>query len=177
MSRKVYVGLALLVCLLALPSAARAQSAIAGVVKDSSGAVLPGVTVEAASDALIEKSKVVVTDGAGAYKIIDLRPGTYLITFTLTGFQTFKREGLELPSDFTANVDASMKVGALEESVTVSGASPVVDVQSNVKSQVLSRETLDAVPNAHTIQSVGQLIPGVTLTSPDVAGSAQMQQT
>ena len=177
MSRKVYVALAALVCLLALPTAAHAQSAIAGVVKDSSGAVLPGVTVEAASDALIEKSKVVVTDGAGAYKIIDLRPGTYLVTFTLTGFQTFKREGLELPSDFTATVDATMKVGALEESVTVSGASPVVDVQSNVKSQVLSRETLDAVPNAHTIQSVGQLIPGVTLTSPDVGGSAQMQQT
>ena len=104
MIRKVCLGLATLVCLLALPSAAHAQSAIAGVVKDSSGAVLPGVTVEAASDALIEKSKVVVTDGAGAYKIIDLRPGTYLVTFTLTGFQTFKREGLELPSDFTATI-------------------------------------------------------------------------
>ncbi|HEX4346047.1 MAG TPA: carboxypeptidase-like regulatory domain-containing protein, partial [Vicinamibacterales bacterium] len=177
MIRKVCLGLAALVCLLALPSVAHAQSAIAGVVKDSSGAVLPGVTVEAASPALIEKSKVVVTDGAGAYKIIDLRPGTYLITFTLAGFQTYRREGLELPSDFTANIDAAMKVGALEESVTVSGASPVVDVQSNVRSQVLSRETLDAVPNAHTIQSVGQLIPGVTLTSPDVGGSVQMQQT
>jgi hypothetical protein len=177
MSRKVWLGLALLACLLALPSAAHAQSAIAGVAKDSSGAVLPGVTVEAASDALIEKSKIAVTDGSGAYKIIDLRPGTYTVTFTLTGFATFKREGLELPSDFTANVDGTMKVGALEESVTVSGASPVVDVQSNVKSQVLSREVLDAVPNAHTIQSVGQLIPGVSLSSPDVAGSAQMQQT
>ena len=99
------------------------------------------------------------------------------MTFTLTGFQTFKREGLELPSDFTATVDASMKVGSLEESVTVSGASPVVDVQSNVKSQVLSRDTLDAIPNAHTIQSIGQMIPGVTLTSPDVGGSVQMQQT
>ena len=175
--RKVWFGLMTLACVLALPAAARAQSAIAGVVKDSSGAVLPGVTVEAASPALIEKTKVVVTDGAGAYKIIDLRPGMYTVTFTLAGFQTFKREGLELPSDFTANVDATMKVGALEESVTVSGASPVVDVQSNVKSQVLSRDVLDAVPNAHTIQSVGQLIPGVTLTSPDVAGSAQMQQT
>jgi hypothetical protein len=171
------LGLLVLGCLLALPSAARGQSAIAGVAKDTSGAVLPGVTVEAASDALIEKSKIAVTDGAGQYKIIDLRPGTYTVTFTLTGFQTFKREGLELPSDFTANVEATMRVGALEESVTVSGASPVVDVQSNVKSQVLSREVLDAVPNAHTIQSVGQLIPGVTLTSPDVGGSAQMQQT
>ena len=170
MTRRLGLILAALACLLALPAAAHAQSAIAGVVKDSSGAVLPGVTVEVASPVLIEKTKVGVSDGSGAYKIIDLRPGTYLVTFTLTGFQTFKREGLELPSDFTANVDASLKVGALEETVTVSGASPVVDVQSNVKSQVLSREVLDAVPNAHTIQSVGQLIPGVTLTSPDVGG-------
>src|SRR5690242_10044342 len=108
MGRRLVYGIAVLACLLALPSAARAQSAIAGVVKDSSGAVLPGVTVEAASDALIEKSKVAVTDGSGQYKIIDLRPGTYVVTFTLTGFQTFKREGLELPSDFTATVDAGM---------------------------------------------------------------------
>src|ERR1700719_2979441 len=177
MSRKVLLVLSALACLLAIPAAARAQSAIAGVVKDSSGAALPGVTVSAASDALIEKSREVTTDGAGAYKIINLRPGIYVVTFTLTGFQTTKHENLELPSDFTMTVDGTMKVGALEESITVSTASPVVDVQSNVKSQVLSRETLDAVPNAHTIQSVGQLIPGVTLTSPDVGGSAQMQQT
>ncbi len=169
--------LSALVCLLALPAAARAQSAIAGVVKDSSGAVLPGVTVSAASDALIEKSREVVGATARAYKIINLRPGIYVVTFTLTGFQTTKHENLELPSDFTMTVDGTMKVGALEESITVSTASPVVDVQSNVKSQVLSRETPDAVPNAHTIKSVGQLIPGVTLTSPDVGGSAQMQQT
>jgi hypothetical protein len=177
MIRKYFLVLSALVCLLALPAAARAQSAIAGVVKDSSGAVLPGVTVEAASDVLIEKSKVAVTDGAGAYKIVDLRPGTYLVTFTLTGFATVKHENIELPSDFTATIDAAMKVGTLEESITVSTASPVVDVQSNVKSQVLSRDTLDAIPNAHTLQSIGQLIPGVTLSSPDVGGSVQMQQT
>src|SRR5580765_6519634 len=169
--------LAALICLLAAPSVARAQSAIAGVAKDSSGGVLPGVTVEASSDVLIEKVRTAVTDGAGAYNIVNLRPGTYTVTFTLSGFQTFKREGLELPGGFTANVEAVMRVGALEESVTVSGASPVVDVQSNVKSQVLPREVLDSVPNAHTIQSVGQLIPGVSLTSPDVGGSVQMQQT
>ena len=163
--------------LLALPSVAHAQSGIAGVVKDPSGAVLPGVTVEASSDVLIEKTRTVVTDGAGLFNIINLRPGTYVVTFTLTGFQTYKREGLELPGGFTANVDAIMKVGSLEESVTVSGASPVVDVSSNTKSAVLTREVLDSVPNAHTIQSVGQLIPGVSLTSPDVGGSVQMQQT
>jgi hypothetical protein len=165
------------VYLLASPTSARAQSAIAGVAKDSSGGVLPGVTVEASSDVLIEKVRTAVTDGAGQYNIINLRPGTYTITFTLSGFQSYKREGLELPGGFTANVEAVMKVGALEESVTVSGASPVVDVQSNVKSQVLPREVLDSVPNAHTIQSVGQMIPGVSLTSPDVGGSVQMQQT
>src|ERR1700730_14178663 len=96
-------------CVAALPRVADAQSAIAGVVKDASGAVLPGVTVEAASDALIEKSRTVVTDGSGLYNIINLRPGVYTITFTLAGFQTFRREELELPSDFTANVDAMMK--------------------------------------------------------------------
>jgi hypothetical protein len=173
------VGWVIAACLLVLasPSAARAQSAIAGVVKDVSGGVLPGVTVEAASDVLIEKVRTAVTDGSGLYNIQNLRPGTYTVTFTLTGFQSTKREGLELPGGFTATVDMSMKVGTLEESVTVSGASPVVDTQSNTKSQVMSRDVLDSVPNAHTLQSVGQLIPGVTLTSPDVGGSVQMQQT
>ena len=161
----------------ALPTAAHAQSAIGGTVKDASGAVLPGVTVEVTSDVLIEKTRSVSTDSQGEYKIVDLRPGTYLVTFSLQGFSTYKREGLELPSNFTATINAEMKVGALEESVTVSGASPVVDVQTNVKTQVLSRDVLDSVPSAKTIQSLGQLIVGVTLTSPDVGGSRAMQQT
>jgi hypothetical protein len=165
-----------LVCVLALPAAARAQSAIGGTVKDTSGAVLPGVTVEVASDVLIEKTKSVSTDGEGKYTIVDLRPGVYTITFSLQGFNTFKREALELPSNFTATVNADMKVGALEESVTVSGSSPVVDVQSNQKTQVLSRDVLDAVPTGKTIQGLGQLVVGVTLSSPDVGGSRAMQQ-
>ena len=165
-----------LVCVIALPGAARAQSAIGGTVKDTSGAVLPGVTVEVASDVLIEKTKTVSTDGQGQYTIVDLRPGVYTITFSLQGFNTFKREGLELPSNFTATVNADMKVGALEESVTVSGSSPVVDVQSNQKTQVLSRDVLDAVPTGKTIQGLGQLVVGVTLSSPDVGGSRAMQQ-
>ena len=166
-----------LVCVIALPTAALAQSAIGGTVKDTSGAVLPGVTVEVASDVLIERTKSVSTDGQGQYTIVDLRPGVYTITFSLQGFNTFKREGLELPSNFTATVNADMKVGALEESVTVSGSSPVVDVQSNQKTQVLSRDVLDSVPSAKTIQSLGQLVVGVTLSSPDVGGSRAMQQT
>jgi hypothetical protein len=162
---------------LALPAAARAQSAFAGVVHDASGAVLPGVTVEAASPALIEKTRSVVSDGQGNYKIVDLRPGVYTVTFTLAGFAVVKREGLELPSNFTMPVNAELRVGTLEETLTVTGDSPVVDVQSNTHAAVLSRDVLDSVPNAHTIQSVGQLVVGVTLTAPDVGGSQAMQQT
>src|SRR5262245_65958755 len=112
----VLVGLALL----ALPSVARAQSAITGVVKDDSGAVMPGVTVEDARPALIEKVRSVTTDGEGRYQIVDLRPGVYMVTFSLTWFNTVKREGLELPSNFTATVNADLRVGALEECITVS---------------------------------------------------------
>jgi hypothetical protein len=162
---------------LAMPAVARAQSAIAGVVRDASGTTLSDVRVEAASPALIERSRIAVTDGSGQYKIIDLRPGVYTLSFQLPGFQTVTRVGLELPSDFTATIDTTLKVGAREESVTISGSSPVVDVQNNLRAQVLSRDVLDDVPNAHTIQSVGQLIPGVSLTAPDVGGSQAMQQT
>jgi hypothetical protein len=170
-------SLGALALMAALPTAGHAQSAIGGTVKDASGAVLPGVTVEVTSDVLIEKTRSVSTDSQGEYKIVDLRPGVYLVTFSLQGFSVYKREGLELPSNFTATINAEMNVGALEESVTVSGASPVVDVQTNVKTQVLSRDVLDSVPSAKTIQSLGQLIVGVTLTSPDVGGSRAMQQT
>ena len=129
-----------------LPSTAHAQSAIAGVVKDSSGAVLPGVTVEASSPVLIEKTRAAVTDGAGQYRIIDLRPGEYTVTFTLEGFNTVRREGLALPGNFTATIDVELRVGALAESITVSGLTPIVDVQSATQQQVLTRELLDAIP-------------------------------
>src|SRR5262245_49958257 len=174
LSASVFLALAVITM---TAGSARAQSIIAGVVKDASGAVLPGVVVEAASDALIERSRTATSDGQGAYKIVDLRPGVYSVTFTLTGFQTVKRENLELPSNFTATVNADLKIGAVEESITVSGSSPIVDVQSNTRAAALSRDVLDSVPNAHTIQSVGQLVVGVTLTAPDVGGSQAMQQT
>jgi hypothetical protein len=173
--------LALALCLAFVGAAifsapAYAQSAISGVVKDETGAVMPGVSVEAASDALIEKVRSAVTDENGAYRMIDLRPGKYVLTFTLQGFNVIKRE-LELPSNFVATINAELAVGTLQESVTVSGQSPLVDVQSNVKQQVLSRDVLDAVPTARTIQGLGQLIPGVTFNQPDVGGSRAMQQT
>src|SRR6185436_7635284 len=163
--------------ILCIPTAARAQSAFTGVVKDTSGAVLPGVTVEVASPVLIEKTKSVVTDENGAYRIVDLRPGVYVVTFTLPGFATVKRENVELESNFVMTLNSDMRVGALEETVTVSGSSPVVDVQTTTKSQVLSRDVLDAVPTGRTIQGMGQLITGVSLNAPDVGGSRAMQQT
>jgi hypothetical protein len=164
-------------CLMLMAAPARGQSAIAGVVKDSSGAVLPGVTVEASSNVLIEKTRSVVTNGQGQYTIVDLRPGVYKLSFTLPGFGVFTRDAIELPANFTATINAEMKVGGLEESVTVSGLSPVVDVQSTARTTVLSRETLDSIPTGRTIQSVGQLVVGVTLNVPDVGGSRAMQQT
>src|ERR1700730_8185092 len=176
-SRIVLSVLGTLVCLAVLPDAAHAQSAIAGVVRDASGAVLPGASVEASSPALIEKTRSVVTDSQGSYKIVDLRPGIYTVTFTLAGFATVKREGLELPSDFTMSVNADLRIGAVAETITVTGESPVVDVETNARAAVLPRDVLDAVPNAHTLQSVGHLVVGVTLTEPDVGGSQAMQQT
>src|SRR5678809_671860 len=112
--------------LLLVPSAVLAQASITGVVKDTSGAVLPGVTVEAASPALIEKTRTATTDESGRYRIVDLRAGTYTVTFTLTGFSPVKRDGVELTGTFTATIDADLKVGTLEETVTVTGQSPIV---------------------------------------------------
>src|SRR5262249_61113442 len=120
------MGLAL--ASLSLPSAAFAQASIAGLVKDSSGAVLPGVTVEAASPALIEKVRSVVTDGSGQYRIVDLRPGTYEVTFSLSGFAPLKREGVELTGSFTATIDAELKVGSLAETVAGVREAPIGDV-------------------------------------------------
>ena len=150
---------------------AYAQSGIAGVVKDTSGAVLPGVTVEASSPALIEKVRSVVTDGEGQYKIIDLRPGTYTVTFTLTGFSTVRREGIVLDVDFTANVSVEMKVGSLEETITVSGASPVVDIENVVVAQVMGRDLLEALPAQRTYAT--NTMPAIT-RAVDVGGSGAM---
>ena len=123
------------------PAWGQQASSIAGLVSDSSGAVLPGVTVEATSPALTEKARGVVTDGEGRYNIVDLRPGTYTVTFTLTGFTTLRREGIQLTAGFTARVNADLQIGALEETVTVTGASPLVDVQ-NVRQQTVVSDAL-----------------------------------
>src|SRR5947207_5294895 len=168
--------LAVILLILGFASAARAQSAIAGVVRDSSGAVLPGVSVEASSPALIEGSRAVVTDAAGGYRIENLRPGTYVVTFTLTGFRVVRREGIVLPTSFTAQVNVELSLGAIEESVVVTGESPLVDVRGSVSQSVMNREKLDTIPTGKDPFSVGQLIPGVTTSTPDVGGTQVMQQ-
>ena len=155
--------------LLLTASAAWAQGsngAIAGAVKDASGALLPGVTVEAASPALIEKVRSSVTDGQGLYRIVDLRPGVYTVTFTLPGFSTFKREGLELTAGFTAAVNADLKVGELAETITVSGESPVVDLQNVRQQTTLSRTTLEALPTTGRISQLVNFIPGAVVGNP-----------
>src|SRR5438874_5804489 len=165
--------LATIFVLMPAPAAAQGASGIAGVVKDSSGGVLPGVTVEASSPALIEKVRSVVTDEQGQYKIVGLLPGVYAVTFALPGFSTFKREGVELSTSFTATVNAEMRVGPLEETVTVSGESPVVDVQNAATRNQISREALDTVPTNKTLEAYAALTPGVTMgsTGQDVGGS------
>ena len=163
-------------CLVITSTDAAAQSAISGLARDTTGAVMPGVTVEATSPVLIEKVRSVTTDDQGRYTIVDLRPGTYSVTFTLTGFNTYRQEALELPANFTATVNAEMRVGALEESVTVTGAAPVVDVQNVQRSQVLNREILDAVPSARNYSGLAALMPGVRMSNTDVGGNQQVEQ-
>src|SRR5437667_6748570 len=176
MERRFLFGVLTVLFILLLPGLAAAQSQITGQVKDESGGILPGVTVEASSPALIEKSKTAVTDDQGRYLVFDLRPGTYKVTFTLTGFSTVVRYALELPSNFTATVNAEMKVGALEETITVSGATPMVDVQQASRTQVLTRDIIDTLPSTRNIMSVGALVAGVRMGTPDIGGSRSMEQ-
>ena len=166
--------LVILVSLL-LPSAAFAQAAITGVVKDASGGVLPGATVEAASPVLIEKVRSVVTDDSGQYRIVDLRPGTYSVTVKLQGFQTVKREGIELSGNFVATVNTDLKVGALEETITVTGESPIVDVQSTRSQQIIDKSVLAAIPSSRNINGIQAIIPGMTVSGDSGGINASMQ--
>ena len=157
--------LLVVICALSVPAAAAAQASIAGTVHDSSGAVLPGVTVEASSPALIEKTRSVVTDGTGQYRIVDLRPGTYTISFSLQGFSTVKREGIELAGSFTATVNADMKVGTVTETVTVTGESPIVDVQNAIQQRVMPKDVVDSIPVGRSHESIAVLIPGLSTST------------
>jgi len=155
----------------ALTGRAQAQGSIAGVVRDSTGAVLPGVSVEATSPALIERVRTAVTDSQGQYKVVHLRPGTYTATFTLPGFTTVRREGIELTAGFTATINIDMKVGDLQEALTVTGSSPIVDVQSVAKRQVVGRQEIEALPTGKNWLDLAAVIPGITRTgTADVGG-------
>ena len=163
-----------LACVPFLPSTlyaqASAQASITGVVKDTSGAVLPGVTVEASSPDLIEKVRSVTTGGNGQYRIVDLRNGTYAVTFTLPGFSVVRREGIELAGAFTALVNVELRVGSLEETITVTGESPIVDVQSTRRQQILTNNTINEIPSGRSYFSLVALVPGVTISSNSVGG-------
>ena len=156
------------------PSVVYAQATLAGIARDTSGAVLPGVTVEASSPVLIEKVRTATTDATGRFTIPDLRPGTYKVTFSLTGFRTIVRDGVELAGTAVATVNADMAVGGVQETITVSGATPVVDLQSTTRQAVMDQEVVSAIPSSRTPFTVGVLIPGVrkgAFTGQDVGGS------
>jgi hypothetical protein len=160
--------LSLAMWVLMIPTTAWAQATIAGAVRDTSGAALPGVSVEATSSALIEKVRAAVTDGTGQYRIEDLRPGTYTVTFSLQGFNSLKREGVELTGSFTATINAELSVGTLTETVVVTGESPIVDVQSARRQMTLSNDIVTSIPTVRSYNALLVLVPGVVSNNNDV---------
>ena len=173
--RAILKTLTLLAWMVLLPTVAVAQAVIAGVAKDSSGAVLPGVSVEATSPALIEKVRTAVTDGTGQYRIENLRPGAYTVTFTLQGFSTFRRAGIELTGPFTATINADLKVGGLSQTITVTGETPIVDVQSARRQTTLNNDVLRAIPTARGSSALVVLVPGVVANIDTVTATSAGQ--
>jgi hypothetical protein len=149
-------------CLVFIPAVAYAQASFTGLVRDTSGAILPGVNVEASSPVLIEKSRSAVTDGEGRYTIADLRPGTYRVTFTLPGFKTVIRDGLELLGTSVVTASAELAVGTVEETITVSGATPTVDLQSTTRQVSITQEIVSNLPSSRNPFALGVLIAGVS---------------
>src|SRR5687767_6988125 len=157
--------------LVLMPAAAFAQGSIVGTVRDASGAVLPGVTVEASSPALIERTRSVTTNGVGQYSIQDLRPGIYSVTFALQGFTTTRRDGIELTGTFIATINGDLRVGGVTETVTVSGEAPVVDVTSARTEQTIDGKTVSEIPTSRLYSSLTQLVPALNVQGNDVGGS------
>ena len=155
-----------------LPLQVFAQGTLTGTVRDASGAVLPGVTVEAGSPALIEKVRTVVSGSTGQWRIVDLRAGTYTLTFTLEGFSTVKRDGIELTGSATLTIPVDMRIGSLQETITVSGETPVVDVQSTRRETVLNASVLESLPATRSYGALLNSIPGLT-----ISGSVSAQTT
>src|SRR5258706_6958909 len=167
--------LAALAFVLSLPVAAFAQATISGVVKDGSGAVLPGVTVEASSPALIEKSRSAVTDGTGQYRLTELPPGAYAVTFTLTGFSTIKRENVDVSGAGVITINADLKVGSVAETITVTGETPTVDIQSATRQEVLTNDVVSRLPITRSYDSVLTAVPAVNGGNLDVTLSPTMR--
>src|SRR5215471_2289956 len=160
-----------LIAFVVIPTMAYAQASIVGTVKDSSGAVMPGVSVEASSSALIEKTRSVVTNESGQYSIESLRPGSYTVTFALPGFSSVKREGVELAGTFIATVNAEMKVGGLAEAVTVSAESPLIDTTNTRDQQVISSQTVGEIPTSRQYSAFTHLIPAINVQQNDFEGT------
>ena len=154
--------LAVMALMALMPSLAHAQSSITGTIRDASGAVLPGVTVEAASPVLIEKVRSTVSDGTGGYRLTELLPGTYSLTFTLPGFATVKRDGVEITGAGVITINQDLKVGDLQETITVTGETPTVDVQSTRRQQVIDDSTINALPATRGYNALVFLVPSVT---------------
>ncbi len=169
--QRLFKGALVVLSLVVFPSAAFAQASIVGTARDASGAVLPGVTVEASSPALIEKTRSVTTNGVGQYSLQDLRPGTYSVSFTLPGFTSVKRDGIELTGSFIATVNADLRVGGVQETVTVTGETPVVDVTSARTEQTIDGKTVAEIPTSRLYSSLTQLVPALNVQGNDVGGS------
>ena len=163
-----------IVTVLLLPRPLLAQAILTGTVHDPSGAVLPGVTVEAASPALIEKSRSATTDGSGQYRIIDLQPGAYTLTFTLSGFTTVRRANIELSGRQTVTIPIEMRVGALAETITVTGETPLVDVQNAKREVVMNKDLIQALPVARAVGALLNATPGLTVDTNGPALSPTM---
>jgi hypothetical protein len=154
-------GAVFALALLLAPAVTSAQE-IAGVARDASGGVLPGVTVEASSPALIEKVKSATTDGSGLFRITDLRPGTYTVTYVLPGFVTVRREGVQLTTGVAVTLNAELRVGGVQETITVTGETPVVDIQNSTRTQrVLTDEIIAALPASRGYGNLLATVSGI----------------
>ncbi len=173
--RTAFSAIAVFAFSMLIPALAAAQSTVAGVVRDSSGGLLPGVTVEASSSALIEKTRVAVTDGDGQYRIVALPIGTYTVSASLPGFSSSRREGIVLTTSFTATINIELRVGEIQETVTVTGDSPVVDVRSATRQEQISLREVDELPTGRSVPSIGKILPGLIPARLDVGGSEGFQ--
>jgi hypothetical protein len=162
--------MAALAWLLVFPATALAQATLSGIVRDSSGAILPGVTVEASSPVLIERARSAVTDSTGLYRIPELPPGTYKVTFTLPGFATVSRESVELTGSGVTSINADMRIGAVTETITVTGETPVVDTQTSTRRQVvLTDDVIQTIPASRGYGNLLATVPGIQATGLDVS--------